>query len=217
MLPKFIKPMLAVEAKKPFDSDDHLFEIKWDGIRCLAFVEVGRVLLQSRELMDITAQFPELGSLSELPHGVVLDGELVATVEDRPCLVRIQQRVQLQNRARIDMLSRSSPVVFVVFDLLYLNGRSMMAEPLIERRVRLEQAVREVRGAPLVLSEAVLTQGRDLFAAAARLGQEGIMAKVIDAPYAPGRRTIFWTKIKVRDRSEATGDRSVDAQRSRMS
>ena len=64
MLPKFIKPMLAMESKEPFDADDHLFEIKWDGIRCLAFIEAGRVRLQSRELMDITAQFPELGGLA---------------------------------------------------------------------------------------------------------------------------------------------------------
>jgi ATP-dependent DNA ligase len=74
MLPKFIKPMLAVEATEPFDSDDHVFEIKWDGIRCLAFIEAGQVRLQRRELVNITAQFPELASLVGLPDGMVLDG-----------------------------------------------------------------------------------------------------------------------------------------------
>jgi ATP-dependent DNA ligase len=203
MLPKFVKPMLAVEATEPFDSDDHAFEIKWDGIRCLAFIEAGQVRLQSRELVDVTAQFPELARLGELPGGTVLDGELVAMAEDKPCLARIQHRVQLQNRTRIEILSRSSPVVFVAFDLLYLGGASAMAEPLIERRAKLEEIVREAQGAPMVVSESVLTQGRDLFAAAARLGQEGIMAKVIDSPYAPGRRTRFWTKLKVSSRDEA--------------
>jgi bifunctional non-homologous end joining protein LigD len=196
MLPKLIKPMLAVEAK-PFDSDDHIFELKWDGIRCLAFVEAGRVRLQSREMIDITAQFPELRHLADLPDGTVLDGELVAMLDDRPSLVAILNRVQLQNRKRIEILGRSSPAVFVVFDLLYMRGASVMAEPLIERRARLEEMVREAKGAPMVLSQAVLTQGRDLFAAAVKYGQEGIMVKAIDAPYTPGRRTRRWQKVKV--------------------
>jgi ATP-dependent DNA ligase len=72
MLPDLIKPMLAMAVPEPFDSDHHLFEIKWDGIRCLAFIENGRVRLQSRELIDITAEFPELGCLAHLPqlHGL---------------------------------------------------------------------------------------------------------------------------------------------------
>lgn len=199
MLPKLIKPMLAVEAKEPFDSDDYIFEIKWDGIRCLAFVEAGQVRLQSREMIDITAQFPELRRLADLPDGTVLDGELVVLIEDRQSLAAILSRVQLLNRERIEMLSRSSPAVFVVFDLLYLSGASIMAEPLIERRAQLEEMVREAKGAPLVLSQAVLTQGCDLFAAAVKYGQEGIMAKAIDAPYAQGRRTRQWQKVKVAD------------------
>jgi ATP-dependent DNA ligase len=162
MLPNVIKPMLAVEAREPFDSDDHLFEIKWDGIRCLAFVEAGRVRLQSRKLVEITAQFPELGGLVELPEGTVLDGELVSVRNGRPCLASVQRRVQLRDRYRIQLLSRSSPVVFVVFDLLYLNGESIMVDPLVERRCKLEEIVDDFKAAPVALSEAVLTQGRDL-------------------------------------------------------
>jgi ATP-dependent DNA ligase len=184
--------MLAVGAKEPFDSDDHIFEIKWDGIRCLALVDAGRARLQSRELVNITAHFPELGGLAELPHGTVLDGDPVAMIKDRPLPGQNQASVQLQNRAQIEMLSRSSPVVFVVFDLLYVAGRSIMVEPLIKRRTRMEETVRELQGAPVVVSEAVLTQGCDLFAAAGRLlSQEGIMAEVIDAPYAPGEVEIL--------------------------
>jgi ATP-dependent DNA ligase len=203
MLPNFIKPMLAVESREPFDSDDYIFEIKWDGVRCLAFIEAGRMRLQSRELVDITPQFPELSALAELPDGTVIDGELVSMVEDRPCLAKVQRRVQLQNRTRIQMLSQSSPVVFVVFDLPYVGGASIMAEPLVERRARLEEIIRELHNAPVVVSQAVLTQGCDLFAAAARLSQEGIMAKALDGHYAPGRRTRLWRKIKVSSRGEA--------------
>lgn len=84
MLPESIKPMLAVAAKEPFDSVDYFFEIKWDGIRCLAFIEQGRVRLQSRDLIDITACFPELKCLDQLPSGTVLDGELVVFDAGKP-------------------------------------------------------------------------------------------------------------------------------------
>ena len=188
--------MLAVEAQEPFDSDAHLFEIKWDGIRCLAFIEAGRVCLQSRELVEITAQFPELEGMAGLPDGTVLDGELVSMRGAVPCLAAIQCRVQLQDRNRIQLLSRSSPVVYIVFDLLYLRGDSIMAKPLVERRCRLEAVVDGFKTAPVALSEAVLTQGRDLFQVAMKLGQEGIMAKLLDGHYAAGRRTAGWRKIK---------------------
>src|SRR6476659_6125947 len=113
MLPSFIKPMLAVEDLEPFDSLDHLFEIKWDGIRCLAFIERGRVRLQSRELIDITSQFPELGCLAQLPDATVMDGELVAMDANRPSLGKIQRRLQLQDTHRIELLSQSSTVVYL--------------------------------------------------------------------------------------------------------
>ncbi len=196
MLPRAIKPMLAVEAREPFDSDAHLFEIKWDGIRCLAFIDCGCLLLQSRELIDITARFPELAGLAALPNGTALDGELVSLRGAIPCLEDVQRRVQLRDSNRIQLLSRSSPVVFVVFDLLYLHGESIMARSLMERRVRLEEIVADFKAAPVALSKAVLTQGRDLFAAAMKLGQEGIMAKLLDGRYAAGKRTGLWKKIK---------------------
>ena len=198
MLPNLIKPMLAVEAQEPFDSDGHLFEIKWDGIRCLAFVEGGRVRLQSRELIDITAQFPELGCLEQLPDGTVVDGELVAMDDDRPCLKKIQGRAQLQDRHRIELLSQSSPVVYAVFDLIYLDGAAITAQPLLERRRALERLISNLRADRIILPEAVLGQGRDLFQAVAKLGLEGIMAKSLDGYYRPGRRTAFWKKIKIK-------------------
>jgi ATP-dependent DNA ligase len=203
MLPRIIKPMLAVEAKEPFDSDAHLFEIKWDGIRCLAFIETGRVRLQSRELVEITAQFPELEELAGMPDGTVLDGELVSLRGAVPSLAAVQRRVQLRDGNRIQLLSRSSPVVFIVFDLLHLKGDPMMAKPLIDRRRLLEEIVNDFKAAPVAVSEAVLTQGRDLFAAATKLGQEGIMAKLLDGHYAAGRRTGLWKKIKPR-RADST-------------
>jgi ATP-dependent DNA ligase len=196
VLPNLIKPMLAVESREPFDSDRHLFEIKWDGIRCLAFIENGRARLQSRESIDITAQFPELVGLADLPGGTVLDGELVAMENGKPSLGGIQRRVQLQDQNRIALLSQASPVVYVVFDLLYLRGESTIAQPLLERRQALERLVSASRADRMILSEAVIGQGRDLFRAVGRLGLEGVMAKSLDGQYRPGKRTALWRKIK---------------------
>jgi bifunctional non-homologous end joining protein LigD len=198
MLPDVIKPMLAVAVQEPFDSDRHLFEIKWDGIRCLAFVEGGRVRLQSRELIDITAQFPELACMFRLPDSTVLDGELVAMEGNRPCLSKIQRRALLRDRNRIDFQSQSSQVVYVVFDLVYLRRRLIVAKPLLERRRELEHVICGSGESRIVLSEAVLGQGRDLFQAVEKLGLEGIMAKTLDGHYRPGKRTALWKKIKVK-------------------
>jgi ATP-dependent DNA ligase len=131
MLPTLIKPMLAQPAPEPFDSAAHLFEIKWDGIRCLAFVGAGGVRLQSRQLLEITAQFPELSALRSLPAGTVLDGELVALKDGKPSLAAIQRRTHLRQQARIGFLSRSAPVTYMVFDLLYCRGKPLLKEPLL--------------------------------------------------------------------------------------
>jgi len=198
MLPDLVKPMLAIPAPEPFDSDHHLFEIKWDGIRCLAFVENGQIRLQSRQVTDITAQFPELAGVAQLPDGTVLDGALVAMEESRPSLAKIQGRALLQDRHRIEFMSQSSPVVYVMFDLVYVRGESIMAKPLLERPQELEQLLSGLQPKRILLSQAVLGQGRDLFQAVQKLGLEGIMAKSLDGHYRPGKRTALWKKIKVK-------------------
>src|SRR5437763_3555837 len=104
--------------------------------------------------------------LPPLPNGTVVDGELVAFQGGRPCLFTVQRRVHLQNLSRIDFRSRSLPVVLIAFDLLYVGWRSIMGEPLLKRRAQLEDILTGVQCAPIVLSEAILSQGCDLFAAA---------------------------------------------------
>jgi len=191
-----IKPMLAVAAAEPFDSDDYLFEIKWDGIRCLAFVTDRTVRLQSRELVEITAQFPELERLRQLPEGTVLDGELIALENGRPSLSRIQQRAHLQDRNRIELLSQRSGVVFMVFDLLYLRGQSVMADPLTKRRRLLREVLGELDCPVVRMTEGVVGKGCDLFARVKQLGLEGVMAKRLEGKYWVGKRSSDWKKIK---------------------
>jgi len=196
MLPPFIKPMLAAPAAAPFDSKDYLFEQKWDGVRCLAFIEDGHVRLQSRGLADMTAAFPELSDFQELRAGTVLDGELVIMRNARPSLLAIQQRLQLQRADRVRWLSQSTPAIFIAFDLLYLEFRPLMHQPLIQRRTALEQTLANTNLKNLILAEGVLCQGKRLFAGVARLGREGILGKHLHGPYLPGRRSRNWLKIK---------------------
>jgi len=196
MLPMVIKPMLAAAAPGPFDSDDYLFEIKWDGIRCLAFVSDRTLRLQSRELLDITAQFPELDRLRQLPEETVLDGELIALENGRPSLSKIQGRVQLQGRNRIELLSQRSGVVFMVFDLLYLRGQSVTAEPLTKRRQLLREILGELNWPMVRMTEGVVGKGCDLFDRVKQLGLEGVMAKWLEGKYWTGKRSSAWKKIK---------------------
>jgi ATP-dependent DNA ligase len=198
MLPSIIKPMLAQTADAPFDSEQHLFEIKWDGIRCLGFIEGGHVRLQSRQLTEMTSQFPELACLNQLPSGTVLDGELVVLEEGRPSLRQIQRRTFLQNHARIHCLSQRTPVTYMVFDLLYLNGEPLLAAPFNHRREALQKLIRRTPLPGVLVSEAVAEHGCKLFAQVAVLGLEGVMAKRLDSSYLPGKRSRNWFKIKPR-------------------
>jgi ATP-dependent DNA ligase len=200
------KPMLAQKAEAPFDSPDHLFEIKWDGIRCLALIEGRQVGLQSRRFLDITSQFPELACLEWLPSGTVLDGELLVLRDGKPSLRAIQHRALLQNCQRVQWLSRTRPVTYMVFDLLYLKAKPLLATPLSLRREALQTLIEQVRLPGVLVPEAVQQHGCRLFAQVARLGLEGIMAKRLDGPYLPGKRSRYWLKIKPRPETERANE-----------
>ena len=196
MLPVVINPMLAQKADAPFDSEQHLFEIKWDGIRCLTFVERARVRLQSRQAMEMTFQFPELASLAALPSGTVLDGELVVLQGGRPSFRHIQQRALLQNPRRIEMQSQTIPVTYMIFDLLYVKSQPLMAAPLSVRRKALVKLIGPAGRPGVLVPQGIAGFGCQMFDQVARLGLEGMMAKRLDAPYLPGKRSRHWLKIK---------------------
>ncbi|MFZ5768379.1 MAG: non-homologous end-joining DNA ligase [Bacillota bacterium] len=185
--PGEVRPMLAYAAPAPFDSPRHLFEPKWDGYRCLAFVDGGVTRLQSRNLRDITGEFPGLEGLHRYlkARQAVVDGEITAWEQGRPSFSALQ--------------ARTGRLVFVAFDLLELEGRELMDRPLAERREVLERVVQEeTAGGDLALSPVVPERGRELFAKAARLGLEGVVGKERDSPYLPGQRSRYWLKVKVR-------------------
>ena len=191
---KNIRPMLA-KPSSPFDSDRHIFEFKWDGTRCIAFINKKILRLQNRRLIDITYRYPELQSIRDKfsAKSAILDGEIVLLSEGKPSFEKLQQREHIEDSDRIEILSGLIPATYIAFDLLYLNGRPTVKKPLIERR-RLLQELFPLSG-NILFSEG-FTKGRLLLKEALKYGFEGIMAKDKMSPYLPGERSGYWLKIK---------------------
>lgn len=194
-VPKLIEPMLAELADRPFDSPSHLFEIKWDGFRCLAFLDE-ETRLQSRNLKDLTCLYPELHNLhlSMKRRPAVVDGEIIVLSGGSPSFARLQARSRLQKEAEIARASRQNPVAYVIFDLLYIGGENIMSRPLGHRRDLLSGTFAGADFA--VLSDGVREQGVAFSQAVFARDLEGVMAKDLNSPYLPGHRTRSWLKIK---------------------
>ncbi len=193
-LPKSIAPMLA-KAGEPFDSGEHLFEVKWDGMRALAYVDDRGYRVVSRHGNDITDRFPELRSLAKLPPGTVLDGELVVLRAGKPSFSLLQTRAPLCCRHKIRALSRTTPATYVVFDQLFNRYRSLMDEPLSTRREVMLETIGHA-GQQLFASDGVVGAGRSFYEHVVREQLEGVVAKRLASRYQPGRRTGAWIKIK---------------------
>jgi ATP-dependent DNA ligase len=192
-------PMLATPAA-PFDGEDYLFELKWDGIRALAASEGdGRWRLWGRAGADYTPRYPELAVLSKLPAGTVVDGELVVLRDGRadfPALLRRHQRHRPGPLGLVACCGQPV-VIYVMFDLLFAQGQSVLRQTLLERRQQLQELVGNLKEPLLVYSEGVVGCGRTFFTNAVAQGHEGVMAKHLGSCYRPGR-SASWKKIKPR-------------------
>jgi bifunctional non-homologous end joining protein LigD len=194
-------PMKATSGDLPF-GEDWTYEVKWDGMRALCFVDGDRLRLQSVNERDVTVSWPELAGLPEaLPAATaLLDGELVATDADgRPDFGRLQQRMHVTDPAEARRRMEEVPVSYVVFDLLHLDGHDLTGLPLRDRRRLLDQVLEP---APRWRVSPLHDDGPALLAAADERGLEGVVAKRLDSRYEPGTRTRAWLKVKVRRRQE---------------
>jgi bifunctional non-homologous end joining protein LigD len=193
-MPTNVEPMLATLASKPFSDPDWLYEIKWDGFRVQAVVDDRKVRTWTRNLKDAATYFPRLLSPSTWIEArqAIVDGEVVALDEaGRPDFSLLQQRLG----------DASAPaLVYQAFDLLYLDGRSLLNVALEDRK-RLLQSV--LRSHPRVRFAAhVVGEGLPFYEAAQAQGLEGIIAKLRRSRYEPGRRSSAWLKLKVRPEQE---------------
>jgi bifunctional non-homologous end joining protein LigD len=186
-------PMLARTAEAPFSSPDWLFEVKWDGIRAIAYA--GETLsLLSRNGKEMADRFPELGEIRELAPRCVLDGEIVLLREGKNDIQALLTRFQETSPRQIEADSLRLPVTFVAFDILEADGTPLIHLPLEERRRILGERVKE--GKYLVRSLAVRSDGERYYAEAVKRGLEGVMAKRLGSAYEPGARSGAWLKVK---------------------
>jgi bifunctional non-homologous end joining protein LigD len=197
-MPTFIPPMLATLVAAPFDDPDWSFEIKWDGFRVEAAVDGDSVRLWTRGEQDAARYF---GPFLDPPSWIaarqaIVDGEVIA-LDDRgePDFALLQARIKGKSSGNI-----ATPFVYEVFDLLFVDGRSLLDESLEERRRLLGEVL---RADPRVrLSEDILGDGKAFFDAAKSRGLEGIMAKDRRSTYLPGKRSMAWRKVKIRPEQE---------------
>jgi len=195
-LPASLSPMLARALADPFDSADHLFEPSWGGTRGLAFIGPadapgsGAVRIVGTDGQDLSAAMPELAGLAVRvdARSAVLDGELVVVDGDGRA-----DAAALEVRLSGDA---GRPVAFLAFDLLHLDGRSLLGVALERRRSMLRRVLRP--GDEVVAVPAIPTEGRALFDAAAAQGIAGIMARQRSSPYLPGVRSRLWRFIAAR-------------------
>lgn len=197
-LPQFVEPMLAMLGREPFDSDDYLFEIKWDGLRALTFVESGGYRILGRSTADFTPRYPELDFLANLPPGTLIDGELVVLRDGKPDFHEVMAREQARDPGRIRGLMATHPVAYIAFDLIYRDGASLLKTPLVERRDRLREIVAACGDPRLAFSDGVTGEGLRFYDGIVEQGLEGMVAKRLSSPYRPGRRTESWIKVKPR-------------------
>lgn len=198
-----IPAMLADSADKvPVNEEDYFYEVKWDGIRAIIAIEEGVIRIRSRNQNDLTSRFPELTNLVEsfrISNGI-FDGEIVCLDEKgRPDFKKVIGRMHQSNQVKIERATRSNPAYCYLFDCIYLDGRSLVNEPIERRRAWCQDSIK--KGSNYRMSEA-LDDGSALWEAAGKLKLEGIIAKRRGSKYQIGKRSSDWIKIKYRQSEE---------------
>jgi bifunctional non-homologous end joining protein LigD len=202
--PAGMLPMLATSGQLPADDAGWAYEMKWDGLRALAFIDGGQVRLTSRTARDITFVYPELAGLAAAANAdqAVLDGEIVAFGDGAwPDFEALQQRMNISTAAQARALVAQVPVSYLAFDLLWLNGRPLLDQPYSRRRELLD-GLGLGGGRWQVPPSFVGESGADVQSVSKQQHLEGVMAKRLTSRYEPGRRTTAWRKIKNKRRQE---------------
>src|ERR1700734_1629118 len=202
-MPERLVPMLPRAVALRADDEGWAFEIKWDGVRAITYWQPGELRIESRNLNDVSARYPELRALGPQlgSREAVLDGEIVSFDGDgRPSFERLQRRMHVASPSAIRRLAQEEPVSYVMLDLLHLPGHTTLGLPYRERRALLEEL--ELRGPAWQTPAYHAGEGRELLAAAAEQRLEGVVAQSLDSPYRPGRRTDEWLKGKKINRQE---------------
>ncbi len=197
-MPEHVKPMLAMADELPKEDTGWAYEFKWDGVRALVYADGGRVRAFTRNDKSLTTTFPELRDIGLHlgSRSAILDGEIVALDENnRPSFSTLSKRLHVTSKTAIEKLKSSTPASFFAFDLLYLEGRSLMGLPYDERRAALESL--QLQGETFATPPSITnTSGSKMLDIARARGLEGVVIKRRSSRYSPGSRSGDWIKVK---------------------
>ena len=193
---KDISPMLLEVKKQPFDDENYIFELKLDGIRCIAYLDKDNTYLRNKRNKELIDIYPELKNIhKQAKKRCILDGELVVLNADgSPNFSLLQKRSLLSDPLKIEFESEKHKVHFVAYDILYLGSENLIDRPLIERKQLLAKNIKE--NDDLSISRYIEGQGIKLFNLTKKLKLEGIVAKEKNSTYEIGKRSKNWIKIK---------------------
>lgn len=192
---KNIKPMLIAEEQKPFNDINYIYELKLDGIRCIAYLDESGTELHNKRNLKITNRYPELNNIhKQINKRCILDGELIVFAEGRPDFSEIQRRSLMTNKVRIELSAKKYPVTFVAYDILYYDNKQITDLPLMDRKKLLEENINE--NDRISISRYIEENGIVLYELTVQQDLEGIVAKKKDSRYYFGKNTRDWIKIK---------------------
>ena len=193
---KMIKPMLINDIVNPFNSSDYIYELKLDGIRCIAYLDETHTDLRNKRNDALLPRFPELANMNAFAKGkCILDGELIVIKNGVPDFFEVQRRSLMTDKFKIQLASDQYPACFVAYDILYINNKQITEMPLINRKKLLEAVVSE--DIKLAVSRYVPEHGIELFNLAKQQQLEGVVAKVKNSKYYLDKRTKEWIKFKL--------------------
>lgn len=190
---KYFSPMLLKEIAMPFDSQEYIFELKFDGLRATIHADSTKIIIYNRHHNDITKLFPELEVIKTLvSKPTIFDGEIVLFQNGRPSFSKLQERSHLKNNLKIEYFSKNYPVTYVVFDIIY-EAKDITNLSLAKRKQKLSKYPENDY---FLQAKFVKNRGVDLFKKVTSKNLEGIVAKKIDSTYEINTRTSNWLKIK---------------------
>lgn len=191
-----IEPMLIGREEEPFDNLDYIFELKWDGERCIAFLDPkSSTDLRNKRNIKMLSKVPELSEIhKQVKARCILDGELMILKNGKPDFFEIQRRSLTSNKFKIELAAKKYPATFVAYDILFYNNKDVTGLTLMERKKLLQKAFTETER--LALSKYIEEKGIDFYRLAEAQELEGIVAKHKDSIYFQGKRTKDWVKMK---------------------
>jgi len=190
-----IKPMLIGEMQEAFDSPNYIYELKLDGLRCLAYLDKDETDLRNKRNIKMKVKVPELSEIhKQVKCRCILDGELIVIKDGKPDFFEIQRRSLMTNTFKIQLASSKLPATFTAFDILYYDDHEVKNLPLMQRKKLLEKTIKE--NERIAISRYIEESGIEFYKLAKQNQLEGIVAKKKDSKYYFDKRTKDWIKIK---------------------